>query len=527
MSDDKDAYLHPYWYPSAVGEDNEVLPALKNNVTRRSFKTLLVDVIVSGLLYTVPLMILAAVIKRYLSAFDMTHSVFDEENRAVLLLGLGVLSLVAFALVYYIAKRPRPVYLVDFMTSKMDDALKMTMPETKQIIVRSGLFTKEYIDWQSRLLDLTGLGHETYLPRPFHIDPMVTTLASSREECEIVIRCACDRLFANAHIDPTKDIDVVICNCSLFNPTPSISAMLMNMYKIKDTCKNYNLSGMGCSAGLFSIDLAKDLLQVYPNINVLVFSTENITQNWYDGKEKGMLLSNTLFRMGGAAILLSNKSSYRNKARFQLLKTVRVHHGKFDDAYNCVFQKQDPVGKVGVKIGRDLLHCVTRALMENMGKLMPSFMSYSDYARAALFYAKPYIRKLKRFISPPPKKPVVIEEQPESTPPTKQEDQKAVEKKKPKESFVPNFREIFQAFCIHAGGRGIIDGLQKNMGLTDEDCMPSRATLYRVGNTSSSSIWYETMFIERTEILKPGDKVWQVAFGSGLKCNSVVWKKLN
>ena len=28
-------------------------------------------------------------------------------------------------------------------------------------------------------------------------------------------------------------------------------------------------------------------------------------------------------------------------------------------------------------------------------------------------------------------------------------------------------------------------------------------------------------------IVKPGDKVWQIAFGSGLKCNSCVWKKIN
>ena len=48
-----------------------------------------------------------------------------------------------------------------------------------------------------------------------------------------------------------------------------------------------------------------------------------------------------------------------------------------------------------------------------------------------------------------------------------------------KEMFLPNFRETFQAYCIHAGGRAIIDGLQETLHLTDEDCMPSRATLYR------------------------------------------------
>ncbi len=49
---------------------------------------------------------------------------------------------------------------------------------------------------------------------------------------------------------------------------------------------NYNLSGMGCSAGVIAIDLAKDLLQVHKNKLVLVISTENITQNWYTGENK-------------------------------------------------------------------------------------------------------------------------------------------------------------------------------------------------------------------------------------------------
>ena len=55
---------------------------------------------------------------------------------------------------------------------------------------------------------------------------------------------------------------------------------------------------------------------------------------------------------------------------------------------------------------------------------------------------------------------------------------------------------------------------------------PSRATLYRYGNTSSSSIWYELQFIERSGKLKKGDKVWQIAVGSGFKCNSAVWQRL-
>jgi 3-ketoacyl-CoA synthase len=43
-------------------------------------------------------------------------------------------------------------------------------------------------------------------------------------------------------------------------------------------------------------------------------------------------------------------------------------------------------------------------------------------------------------------------------------------------------------FC-YAGGRGVIDAIQKELGLSDDFVEPSRAALYRYGNVSSSSVW--------------------------------------
>lgn len=57
----------------------------------------------------------------------------------------------------------------------------------------------------------------------------------------------------------------------------------------------------------------------------------------------------------------------------------------------------------------------------------------------------------------------------------------------------------------------------------------SRMTLYNYGNTSSSSIWYELEYIQehqKSNPLKKGDRIIQIAFGSGFKCTSAVWLKV-
>ena len=54
---------------------------------------------------------------------------------------------------------------------------------------------------------------------------------------------------------------------------------------------------------------------------------------------------------------------------------------------------------------------------------------------------------------------------------------------------MPDFERAVQHICIHTGGRAVLEGLQKQLQLSDAAMAPSKAALWRYGNTSSASIW--------------------------------------
>ncbi|KAI4318704.1 hypothetical protein MLD38_032379 [Melastoma candidum] len=83
-------------------------------------------------------------------------------------------------------------------------------------------------------------------------------------------------------------------------------------------------------------------------------------------------------------------------------------------------------------------------------------------------------------------------------------------------------RKAFEHSCIHAGGRAVIKAVEQNLGLSKVEVEASEMMLYKFWNTSSSFVWY--VLVKTKGRIKTGDRVWQIAFGSGFKCNSAVWK---
>jgi 3-ketoacyl-CoA synthase len=392
--------------------------------------------------------------------------------------------------VYYF-KRPHPVYLVEFACYKPDDRLKISKQSFLEMTESTGSFNEAALDFQTKITNRSALGDETYLPPGVLARPPRLNMEEARKEAEVVMFGCLDALFASTGIDPRRDVRVLIVNCSLFNPTPSLSSMIINHYKMREDVKSFNLGGMGCSAGLIAVDLVKDMLQANPSSYAVVLSMENITLNWYFGNDRSMLLSNCIFRMGGAAALLSNRRADAGRAKYRLLHTVRTHKGAADECFNCVYQREDETGEVGVSLARELMSVAGDALKTNITTLGPLVLPLAEQLK---FLKSLVMRRVFRVKGVRP--------------------------------YIPDFRRAFENFCVHAGGRAVLEEVQRSLSLEDTDMEPSKCSLHRFGNTSSSSLWYELAYAEAKGQVRRGHRVWQIGFGSGFKCNSAVWRAL-
>ena len=185
-----------------------------------------------------------------------------------------------------------------------------------------------------------------------------------------------------------------------------------------------------------------------------------------------------------------------------------------------MLQCQDAEGKTGVHLSKEITQVAGRGLKDNLTMLAPYVLPIRE--QVAVVSSAAWRKLAKWAHSMGPKWLAASMPLPADITP-----------------YVPDFKKGIHHFCVHAGGRAVIDGVEKNLSLTAANLAASRNTLWHYGNTSSSSVWYELAYIEQEEerflngkhpIERPiaqGERVLQIAFGSGFKVNSAVWVRLS
>ncbi|KAL4584684.1 hypothetical protein LXL04_009292 [Taraxacum kok-saghyz] len=388
---------------------------------------------------------------------------------------------------YMTKKKSCGVYLIDFACYKPPDAQKVTKQTCIENLKHMGVYSEEMMRFMRKVLDKSGIGDTTYVPEVFLKKDCDPCMKDARREIEMSVFGSIDMLLAKTGVR-CEDIGILIVNCCVYNTMPSLSSMIVNKYKLRDNIISYNVVGMGCSAGLRAIGLAEKLLQVHHDSYALVMSTEGVTESCYLGDVRSKLLANGIFRVGGAAILLSNRPSDHHNCKYKLIHTVHTNGSSSDDAYKCIFQEEDEAGRRGIEITKDLLKVESTVIKSNVTTLGHLTLPLSEKLK---YLTNTIARKLRPTANIRP--------------------------------YIPNYSKSVQLFLPHVGGKPLLDELQKNLGFDDTAMEAARMTLYRFGNTSSSSIWFELAYAEAKGRVGKGNRIWQIAFGLGFKCTSVVW----
>merc|ERR1712232_224911 len=250
---------------------------------------------------------------------EVVALVTSDSMAAYTLLAVAVLAVMATALLLRACRRKTSVYCVESALFVPPESWRITHEQQKNIPVAQGCYNEESMSLMYRTLDKSAIWDPAHMPPAYHpcTDGQtkgVFNMAASRDEVEAVVFPIVQEVLEKTGLAP-RDIDFLIVNCSLFVPTPSLCAMICNRFRFREDIRTYNIGGMGCSANVISVDLAKQLLQNQPGSRALVVSTEIITPNLYHGNDKSMLLQNTLFRVGGVALVLSSNRRDASRAK--------------------------------------------------------------------------------------------------------------------------------------------------------------------------------------------------------------------
>ncbi|CAJ1956070.1 unnamed protein product [Sphenostylis stenocarpa] len=416
-----------------------------------------------------------------------------------LLYGATALYLCFLIWKWFDQRRDQECYILDYQLYKPRDERKLGTECCGRIIERNKHLGLNEYKFLLKAIVNSGIGEETYAPsNVIEGREASPTLNDGVTEMEEFFCDSISKLLARSGIPPSQ-IDVLVVNVSMLSIVPSLTSRIISHYKMREDIKAYNLTGMGCSASLISLDIVRNVFKSQKNKYALLVTSESLSPNWYVGNDRSMILANCLFRTGGCVILLTNKRSLKHRAMFRLKCLVRTHHGARDDAYSCCNQKEDEQGRLGFYLAKNLPKAATRAFADNLRVLSTKILPTRELLRLMIVSL---IKKLRQTSSP-----------------------KSSSEGSNKSNKSPlNFKTGVEHFCLHTGGKAVIDGIGMSLDLCEYDLEPARMTLHRFGNTSASSLWYVLGYMEAKKRLMKGDRVLMISFGAGFKCNSCLWE---
>jgi 3-ketoacyl-CoA synthase len=188
-----------------------------------------------------------------------------------------------------------------------------------------------------------------------------------------------------------------------------------------------------------------------------------------------------IFRLGGAACLLTNKAAEKRRAKYALEQCLRTHTGADDDAFSCMSVKLDPHGVPGVFLPppatlaavtkKSMTANVTRLGARGRALLCGPNSSALLFSSSSSSSPPPHPPRAR----PRPAAPLVM---PLSEKLRFAKRWLAQKRGRAVEAFRPDFTKCFEHASIHAGGRIVIEAVGGAFGLPTDYQVRGRWTLH-------------------------------------------------
>ncbi|KAK9836163.1 hypothetical protein WJX81_006036 [Elliptochloris bilobata] len=372
----------------------------------------------------------------------------------------------------------RKVMLLEFAIYEPPESILLTYVEQVALEYRCGLFDPETVDTMVWLHESkhNAVGDRTAVPPGLSQAPMDTSYAACVAEARLVMLDVAAKALAAAAVAPAE-VDIVI-TVSGFSATPSLASMVACHLAMRSDVKALSLSGHGCAGGIVGIDLAQTLLEGTDGRLALLIMHENITNGLYAGNDEAYLPANILFTLGGAAALLSSRRQDRPRAKYELQHAARHLCTADEKANACIGFRDDSSGHRGVYIDTDVLKAAAvGAISSTLRRLAPRVLPLRELAKVA---------RDKRY--------------------------------------QPDFSKAFQHLAVHPGALPVIRKVAQALRFSAQACQPSIDTLERYGNTGCASTFYILAHIEHHRGVRRGERVMQIAMGTGFKCAAAAWR---
>jgi len=121
-------------------------------------------------------------------------------------------------------------------------------------------FTAKSLQFQEKILRTSSISERSLFPPSIFREEVgqdavlaerdSLCMRGAREEAECMMFNAVEQLLEATHVAP-HEVSILVVNCSLFCPTPSLSAMLVNRFGFRSDVQTFNLGGI-------EIEIARD-----------------------------------------------------------------------------------------------------------------------------------------------------------------------------------------------------------------------------------------------------------------------------